>query len=296
MTFAIGSTVTYSITITNHDNVASPDNPGDEFTDILPSQLTLVGASSPTGTVLANVGTKTVTWNGSVPALGLAAITITATINAGTIGAMVANRGAVSFDADLNGTNESIALTDDPGSPGFSATVFTVTAPVLTATKSVSNTYVIGYPVTYTIVITNSGNVASPNNFAHEFIDTLPSSLALLGAVASSGSTFSNYATNTVTWSGSVPAFGSVMITITAMILPSAGGQLVSNQGTVLYDQDQNGSNETTVMTDDPATAAPNDATLRAVLAAQVVPTLSTWALIAMTIALATIAAGKRMS
>src|SRR6185295_4083998 len=111
-------TVTYTITIPNSGSSAQGDNPGNEFTDTLPASLTLVSADdggSP-GT-FSNAG-NTVNWNGSIPASGTVTITITATINAGTEGQTVCNQGTVNFDADVNGTNESTVLTDDPGQQG----------------------------------------------------------------------------------------------------------------------------------------------------------------------------------
>ena len=42
-------------------------------------------------------------------------------------------------------------------------------------------------------------------------------------------------------------------ITITATILPAAAGTTVSNQGTISYDSDGNGTNDATAQTDDPA-------------------------------------------
>jgi hypothetical protein len=61
-------------------------------------------------------------------------------------------------------------------------------------------------------------------------------------------------ATNTVTWNGGIPAGGSVTITINATINAGvANGTSISNQGTVAYDADGNGTNEASAVTDDPA-------------------------------------------
>ena len=117
-TFAVGATVTYTVTLTNTGPGAQGDNPGNEFTDVLPASLALVSATATSGTAVANVGTNTVTWNGSIPAGGSVTITITATILAGAAGTTVSNQGAIAFDGDGNGTNESTAATDDPGTPG----------------------------------------------------------------------------------------------------------------------------------------------------------------------------------
>src|SRR6185312_11803566 len=63
-TFAPGSTVTYTIVLTNSGTAAQADNPGNELTDVLPPQLTLVSATASSGTATANTGTNTVPWNG----------------------------------------------------------------------------------------------------------------------------------------------------------------------------------------------------------------------------------------
>ena len=81
--FEEGGTVTYDIAITNTGTGPSTDNPGDELTDVLPAELTLVSATASAGTAVATVGTNTVTWNGCDPAGGTVNVTITATINAG---------------------------------------------------------------------------------------------------------------------------------------------------------------------------------------------------------------------
>ncbi|HBL31115.1 MAG TPA: hypothetical protein DD490_30175, partial [Acidobacteria bacterium] len=115
-TFVVGGTVTYTIVLTNSGTSAAPDNAGDEFTDTLPAGLTLTGASATSGT--ASTAGNTATWNGSIPASGSVTLTITATVNAGTEGTTLNNQGTVSFDSDLNGSNESTAVTDDPGVTG----------------------------------------------------------------------------------------------------------------------------------------------------------------------------------
>ena len=128
-TFAAGQTVTYTVTLTNNGTANQADNPGNEFTDTLPSSLALVAASASAGTAVATTGTNTVTWNGSLAPLGgSATITITATINPGTPGGtLVSNQGTIQFDADASGSNETPRSTDDPAVGGSAdPTMFTV--------------------------------------------------------------------------------------------------------------------------------------------------------------------------
>ncbi|HET7844677.1 MAG TPA: hypothetical protein VFL14_11040 [Xanthomonadales bacterium] len=115
-TFNPGGTVTYTVTLNNAGPGVQGDNPGNEFTDVLPAGLTLVSATATSGTAVATVGTNTVTWNGTIAAAGSVTITITATINTGATGT-ITNQGTISFDSDANGTNNATAVTDNPGTP-----------------------------------------------------------------------------------------------------------------------------------------------------------------------------------
>ena len=134
--------------------------------------------------------------------------------------------------------------------------------PLVTATKSVSGTFSPGGAITYSVVLTNIGAAAQGDNPGNEFSDILPASLTLVSASATSGSAVATVATNTVTWNGGIPAASSVTITIQATIkVTTSGGTVVSNQGTVSYDSDGNGTNDATAPTDDPSTPTPNDAT-----------------------------------
>jgi uncharacterized repeat protein (TIGR01451 family) len=122
---AQGRDVGYTIVLTNTGTTQS-DNPGDEFTDVLPPQLTLVSATATSGTALANVGTNTVTWNGAIPAGGSVTITIAAQVSISATGT-ISNQGTVSYDGDANGVNETTGVTDDPSVSGAgNATVFGV--------------------------------------------------------------------------------------------------------------------------------------------------------------------------
>ena len=82
-----------------------------------------------------------------------------------------------------------------------------------------------------------------------------------------------------MTWNGSIPAGGSVTITITATILPAPAGTTITNQGTIAFDADGNGTNESTAQTDDPATGDPADPTSFVVggIAAGTIPPSRRW-------------------
>ena len=253
--FVPGGTVTYHLTLTNNGTGIQPDNAGDEFSEMLPPQLTLVSATATSGTAAAAIGNNTVTWNGSILPLGESiTITITATLNAGTAGQTVAAQGTLAFDADLNGSNELSALTDDPSVGGAAdPTRLVVLKVTVTGTQTVAGLFAPGGTVTYTAVLTNSGTGTQGDNPGSEFTEVLPGKLTLMGATASSGTAVAMLATNSVSWNGSLSPLGSVTITITARLALELGGQTVSAQGQIHSDADLNGSNELTSLTDDPA-------------------------------------------
>ncbi|MES2934432.1 MAG: IPTL-CTERM sorting domain-containing protein [Pseudomonadota bacterium] len=277
--FSTGNTVTYTVVLSNSGSAATLDNAGNEFTDLLPAALALVSANASAGTAVANTGTGTVSWNGSIPAGGSVTMTITATVNSGAAsGTVVSNQGTVSVDTDLNGTNETAVSTDDPAVGGANdPTVFTVNGVAVSATKVVSGSFVRGGTVSYTIVLSNAGNAATADNPGNEFTDVLPASLILVSATASSGTAVASVGTNTVTWNGSIPASGSVTIMITATIdssIPAGNTVQVINQGSFAYDADLNGTNESTGVTNDPAAVGgtPGSNATGFQLAAAVVP------------------------
>lgn len=105
-----GETMTFTFVLMNGGPNVQMDNPGDEFTDILPAGLTLVSAGASSG--VAMTSGNTATWNGSIPVGGMVTITVTATIDLGTAGTTICNPASIAFDADGNGTNESSATSD----------------------------------------------------------------------------------------------------------------------------------------------------------------------------------------
>lgn len=110
--FSPGGSITYTVVLTNASAHNQGDNPGNEFVDVLPSQLTLLSATATSGTAIATPATRTVTWNGAIAAGGAVTITIQAMISAAPPGSTVTNQGTAFYDADGNGTNEASALTN----------------------------------------------------------------------------------------------------------------------------------------------------------------------------------------
>jgi len=275
--FVPGGTVTYTITIRNNGNAVHPDNAGNELVDNFPAALTVQTATATSGTA-AFAGNQ-VTWNGAIDAGATVTVTVTAQIAANAAGP-VSNQATLNFDANRDGSNDSTALSDDPGQPGASdPTVFVVGNASVSATKVASGSnFTVGSPVTYTIVLTNSGTIAAGDNPGNEFTDVLPAGLQLTSASASSGTAVATLGSNTVTWNGAIAAGGSVTITINALVTALASGSSVSNQATFSYDSNGDGTNDANGVSDDPSVAGAANATVIQV-AALVVPTLSQAAL-----------------
>jgi uncharacterized repeat protein (TIGR01451 family) len=258
-----GTNLTYTITVTN----AGPNNAAVSLSDTLPAGTTFVSLSAPGGwscTTPAEGSGGMVSC--SVASLGVesAVFTLTVAVDPGTPGgALLVNTATAS----------SAASDPNPGDNSGSASTLVISSATLSGTKTVSGTFAPGGAVTYTVVLTNSGPGTQGDNPGNEFADVLPASLTLISALATSGTATATPATNTVAWNGSLAAGASVTITINAIIkVAVAPGTTISNQGTIAYDADGNGTNEASAVTDDPATTPQGDPTSFEVGAAPAVP------------------------
>ncbi len=244
-----GSNLTWTITVANAGPSAAAAL---SLVDTLPAGTTFVSMSAPAG------------WSCTTPAVGAGG---TVTCTAGTLavgGSAVFTLVAKVAPSVANGTVLSNTATvssstgdPNPGNESATATTTTVTPPlpVLSGTKSVAGTFEPGGTITYTVVVTNNGAGTQGDNPGPEVTDVLPPQLTLVSATATSGSAVATIATNTVTWDGSLAAGASVTITIQALLEPGVnGGTVVTNQATLSFDADGNGTNEATAVTDDPAT------------------------------------------
>jgi uncharacterized repeat protein (TIGR01451 family) len=257
---AAGSNITYTITANN----AGPDAASTAaLSDTLPAGTTFVSLASPAGwtcTTPAVGATGTVSCTNPSMALGNAVFTLVVKVSStATPATVISNTATVS------------SATTDPttGNESATATTSVISPATVTGTKTVNNgAHSPGGALTYTITLSNSGPSAQADNAGNEFTDILPAQLILVSANASSGTAVANAGTNTVTWNGGIPAGGSVTITIQATIRPDiAPGTIITNQGTISYDADGNGTNEATNVTDDPSTAGSGNATGFAVAA-----------------------------
>jgi uncharacterized repeat protein (TIGR01451 family) len=144
--------------------------------------------------------------------------------------------------------------------------VFAPTTVVIgTRTMTVSGSFVIGGIVTYSITIANIGTAAQADGAGHELVDVLPTELSLVSASATSGTAAANLPGNSVSWNGSIPAGGWVLVTIGARV-KLALGTTISNQAHLYYDADADGTNESSALTDDPALPGADDPTSFAIV------------------------------
>jgi uncharacterized repeat protein (TIGR01451 family) len=266
-----GSNLTYTITVGN----AGPSNaPTASLSDTLPAGTTFVSLSSPGGWSCTNPavgagGTVTCT-NPSMP-LGSAVFTLTVQVASSVAGGTVISNTATVTEvaSDLNPGNESATATTTVTAAPSPATI--------TGTKTAAGPFTPGSALVYTVVLTNSGSGTQQDNPGDEFTDVLPAGLTLVSATATSGAALATVPTRTVTWNGSIPAGGSVTITINATIDAGvAPGTTLTNQGTFNYDADGNGTNEASGVTDSPAAGGAADPTTFQVQGGSVPPPIPT--------------------
>lgn len=238
-----GGTVTYTITASNSG--PSPAT-GATVTDTFPAALsctwTCLGA---TGGSCTPSGTGNIADTVNLPVGGTVTYTAACKVSSVAVGS-ISNTATVATPPgtlELSPSNDS--ATDIDSLPS---------SLTLSATKAVAGSFAPGSTVAYTILLSNAGPAAQGDNPGHELTDVLPAGLTLVSATATSGSPVATAATNTVTWDGAIPPGGTVSITVVATVGQLAPGTVVSNQGTVSYDADGNGTNEASLLTGDPAT------------------------------------------
>jgi uncharacterized repeat protein (TIGR01451 family) len=282
-TATAGGPVTYTITASN----AGPSNAtGATVTDTFPASLTCTWTCTGAGGTCTASGSGNINDTVNLPSGGSVTYTASCTISAAATGTL-SNTATVTAPAgvtDPTPGNNSATDTDTlQAAPGAS----------VSGTKAASaGPYTVGGNITYTIILTNNGAGAQGDNPGNELTDTLPSTLTLVSATATSGTAAT--AGNTATWNGAIPAGGTVTITITATILPAAAGTTVSNQATISFDSDGNGTNDATAQTDDPGVAGTANPTAIQVGGGTIpppqVPTLSSLGLALLALALAGLA------
>jgi uncharacterized repeat protein (TIGR01451 family) len=166
----------------------------------------------------------------------------------------------VGWSGDCTGSQNPYSLAMD-ADKGCTASFDPRTVVLGTRTKAAGPApFVADGPVTYTIVLANTGNSAQADNDGPELVDVLPAELTGISAGATAGTVAVQG--STVSWDGSIPGGGSVTVTIEASIAATVAlDTTISNQAQVRYDADADGTNESTALTDDPAAGGEEDPT-----------------------------------
>lgn len=283
---AVGGATTYTL-------VASNAGPSDvasaSVVDNFPADLSCTWSCSPAGGASCTAG----------PVSGN--ISDSANLPAGSSATYTANC-AISLNAapgSLSNTATISSAITDPNPANNSATDLDtlVGGAGVTATKTVSGSNTVGSTLTYTIVMSNAGPGPQLDNPGDELTDVVPPGLIVSSVAATSGTVVANG--NSVTWNGVIPANSSVTVTIDALVDASAGGTTLSNQGTVTFDSDGNGTNDSVSMTDDPGVGGsddPTDITIAPNIGNMSVPTLSDWALMVLSLLMLAVALRRSRS
>jgi len=247
----VGGTLTYSIVSANAGPQAAT---GAIVADAFPAPLTCtwtcVGAGGGTCTA---AGSGNINDPVNLPSGASVTHTATCTVAAGTPnGTVVANTASIAAPATVG----------DPAPGNNSATDnTTVTAGAgVSGTKAVAGAYTPGGTITYTIVLSNAGPGPQADNPGAELTDVLPTAITYVSSAASSGTATYDGPSRTLSWNGAIPVGGSVTLTITATINGSASGR-VDNQGTINFDSDGNGTNDSAALTDDASVAGASNPT-----------------------------------
>jgi uncharacterized repeat protein (TIGR01451 family) len=256
-----GAVLTYTITVSDAgpDFAASPADP-------VPPTVSL---PLPPGTTFN--GIIATGWTCTTPALGAGGtvscsdpffssdnqltilVRVDPTLPSGTVLSATATFSSDVFDPVT--TNNTASTT---------TTVSGVVSPAtVTGTKTVAGDFSPGGSVTYTVVLHNSGPATQHDNPGLEFQDFLTAALRLTAASATSGTVQFDPPSGIMSWNGSIPANGSVTITIQATIDPTVPlGTVLFNQGQFFYDADGDGTNESFGVTDDPNVSGTENPTL----------------------------------
>jgi uncharacterized repeat protein (TIGR01451 family) len=161
----------------------------------------------------------------------------------------------ITFDIKDTGDNQfdSMAFIDNLHFSGYAKTQILARKTVTDLNGGVVQC---GDILQYDISISNIGTANQSNNPGHEFEDLVPTNAQYVpGSVtASSGTVAYDSGTNKIVWDGSIPAQSSIALSFKVTVNNGlVNGTVISNQGVVHWDENEDGSNEANELTDDPS-------------------------------------------
>ena len=109
--------------------------------------------------------------------------------------------------------------------------------------------------IKYTVTISNTGKADQNNNPGNEFEDIIPDNTEYIpgSATATSGSIDYNSNQNKIIWNGQIEAESAISLSFKVKINQSlTNGTIISNQGSVYWDSNEDGSNDAQELTDNP--------------------------------------------
>jgi len=111
-----GDTLEYRVVISNTGTADQHDNPGNEFEDVLPENVSYDedSASANMGTISYEAGEHRIVWSGGITAEHSALLYFDVIVNDGLPNnAKISNQGIVYWDSDEDGINDATELSDD---------------------------------------------------------------------------------------------------------------------------------------------------------------------------------------
>jgi uncharacterized repeat protein (TIGR01451 family) len=106
----------------------------------------------------------------------------------------------------------------------------------------------------YEVVLTNVGDIVQSDNPGNEYEDILSENVTYVpgSATATGGAISYNSTLRKIIWNGAIPQQDSIILNYQVTINEDLdNGTIISNQGTVYWDSDENGTNDETELTDD---------------------------------------------
>jgi uncharacterized repeat protein (TIGR01451 family) len=108
--FGGGNVVTYEVRLTNSGDGVQRDNPGAEFTAVLPTQLTALTGSCTASNGACTAGANQIEWNGAIQPGASATITYQVRIRQGTpVGVRFCTDMKMNYDSDNDDLNDTTA-------------------------------------------------------------------------------------------------------------------------------------------------------------------------------------------